>query len=256
MKTIALESHLIDENEFNNYEYAQYAIIAEGVISDAIRRMKNVSDYQAEMGFKELDVSDTWESVANDLFIPAGMDKKGRTIIVFDASKFFPEQYKTQQQRKVLQAVFAYLFQFAITNLEDFRAGCILILDLKEAKNKNIPPSDLRRFFKRVLKLALDGYPVNIQRVILANVKNQRTVSNAVNTMGKLFIPRTIRKLIEFQKLPGLLKFIDADQIPEQLGGTYSETLTAWKTRKERAYLETCAQMDKYNEQRIAEQGE
>lgn len=42
LRTIALESGLIQEGEFTNFEYAQYALIVNGNVSQGISRMTKV----------------------------------------------------------------------------------------------------------------------------------------------------------------------------------------------------------------------
>eukprot|EP00511_Aplanochytrium_stocchinoi_P010050 CAMPEP_0204873276 /NCGR_PEP_ID=MMETSP1348-20121228/40210_1 /ASSEMBLY_ACC=CAM_ASM_000700 /TAXON_ID=215587 /ORGANISM="Aplanochytrium stocchinoi, Strain GSBS06" /LENGTH=530 /DNA_ID=CAMNT_0052028531 /DNA_START=301 /DNA_END=1893 /DNA_ORIENTATION=- len=247
LKTISVDSGLIKEGEFTSFEFVQYALICNGNVSQGINRMKKVVEYLDEMGLREMNIPDDWQKTAGELFIPAGKEKSGRTVLVMNAANFFPDNFKTKEQQKQLIKTFYELFRYAITTLADFRLGVTLIVDLEGAKKNNIPPSEIRRLLKRILKLALDGYPVILQRVILFNVKSQKTVASAINTMGKLFIPKAIRKLIEFRKLPGLLKIMDIDQVPEKLGGKYSESMIDWKNRQVKAYLNTCKRMDRYD---------
>mmetsp|Transcript_6536 Transcript_6536/g.7469 ORF Transcript_6536/g.7469 Transcript_6536/m.7469 type:complete len:543 (+) Transcript_6536:155-1783(+) len=248
LRTIALESGLIQEGEFTNFEYAQYALIVNGNVSQGISRMTKVVDYMRKMQMYDDDIADAWQEVADQLFIPAGREKSGRPVLVLKASNLLPSDFKTKKQQRMLIKTFLHLFQYAITDLTEFRQGITLIIDLKGAKKQNVPPSEMRRLLKGVLKLAVDSYPVILQRVILYNVKNQKSAASAVNTMGKLFIPRTIRKRIEFRKLPDLLKIMEMDQIPKELGGEHSEQITEWRTRKEEHYNETCERMNRFVE--------
>lgn len=91
--------------------------------------------------------------------------------------------------------------------------------------------------------IAKDGFPLQIERVILLNADPSKVSPSVINGAGRLFIPKSVRRIIEFYDKKSIFKVVEAEQLPKEVGGKYVEkrTLKQWRENRKHRYQETCA---------------
>ena len=94
-------------------------------------------------------------------------------------------------------------------------------------------------------RIAKDGFPLQIERVVLLNADPSKVNSSVINGAGRLFIPKSVRRIIEFYDKKSIFKLVEPGQLPKEVGGKYVEkrSLQEWRTERKHRYQETCSML-------------
>jgi len=115
------------------------------------------------------------------------------------------------------------------SDLETLRNGVVLLLDMKDLSSKNFS-FELEKVFVTAFQ---EAYPLRIKQFIIVNAP---LLIRGVINCAKPFMKSKMRERIESVKTgSGLWKWVDKDQVPSCVGGTFDEKkdgsypTTAWQ---------------------------
>lgn len=129
----------------------------------------------------------------------------------------------------LVNVIFPYCSKLANKRIEQ-------IVCITDADDMNLGPyfkGEVRDYMKKVMEVAQDNYPELMQKFIVVNTP---FMMYAVWAVFKVFLNKDSRKKFEFQRgkaFKHLNKYIDADQLPDFLGGTvkdvFPESIGPWQ---------------------------
>eukprot|EP00924_Labyrinthula_sp_SR-Ha-C_P005721 augustus_masked-scaffold_14-processed-gene-3.2-mRNA-1 protein AED:0.45 eAED:0.45 QI:0/-1/0/1/-1/1/1/0/637 len=223
LQLLTKDSGLIPNGYFDDFELAMFALLAEGDLARAIVRMEKVMKYvnkeklRVQVSDLSLPQNDSIKALMGKMLLHCGRDLEGSPIIALNLGNYWPKDYDTQV-KIVLQALI-FTFRIFVVNIDDFRNGIVVVADCKEASKENAPGNKIAKKLKAILRVTAEGFPVPIKRIIILDAPNAKTVKILINTVGKMFVPKAIRKAIEFGTRSELGNVGVPEELDEHLGG-------------------------------------
>lgn len=164
-----------------------------------------------EHHFESVTVADVLEELRTQkLYIPGSRDKQGAALFVINAGRHVPGQFPTESTLKLA----FYLGEVLTRSPRTSQVGVTLISNMEGMEWANFD----NQFQRNVIDFFQENIPARVKNILL--YKCPWWVSMMVRMVSP-FLKQKIRERIHILNEGELTQFVDREQLPTDLGGSY-----------------------------------
>jgi hypothetical protein len=183
---------------------------------------KNYQNVVLEHHFEDLTVADVLEEMrTNKLYIPGTRDRCGAALFIINAAKHVPGQFSLEDTLKLA----FYMGEVLTANPKTSEIGVTIISNMEGMEWSNFD----NNFQRSVINLFQNNIPARVKTIIL--YKSPWWVTMMVKMLSP-FLKAKMRDRIHICGENELMQYVEQDQLPMDLGGSFDYNNEAFLQRE------------------------
>ena len=172
---------------------------------------RNYQETVKEHHFEKVTAADVLDELRTQkMYIPGTRDRSGAALFIINAGKHVPGQFSTTQTLKLA----FYMGELLTSDPKTSQIGVTIISNMDGMEWANFD----NQFQRSIINFFQNNIPARVKNIIL--YKSPWWVSMLVRMVSP-FLKQKMRERIHICNEGDLLQFVESDQLPRDLGGTF-----------------------------------
>ena len=217
---------------FDDFDLAKFVVVEKCDVKKCHSRMQNFVNFIALYKLDEVALEDVNNFFVNDLQMSSlapTLDKEGRYTLFRDGGALLASHINTERKLQLfIKGGFA-MMDLVTDTIAATRKGVVHVTDMRTFGWKNFDRSMTKN------SAAMQCYPVTFTRMLMVNPP---WYMSAMMSIVKVFLKKEVIDRLKFvwvgknvAKDKMLFTYVERHQVPENMGGTLTESYETWLAR-------------------------